>query len=127
MRAMTLFENSDIDAQPLQMVDAPDPQPGAGEIRLKVRCCGICRTDLHVIEGDLPREKRPIVPGHQIVGIVEALGAGSSRFEIGQRVGVAWLRHTCGACEWCRAGRVPRAERALGDREHPGRRTQSPG
>lgn len=105
MRAMALFENADIHSQPLRMVDLPDPQPGPGEIRLKVRCCGICRTDLHVIEGELPREKRPIVPGHQIVGTVDALGAGSSRFEIGQRVGVAWLRQTCGQCEWCRAGR----------------------
>jgi alcohol dehydrogenase, propanol-preferring len=105
MRGMVLFESADIHLNPLRMTDLPDPQPGPGEVRLRVRCCGICRTDLHVIEGDLPREKRPVIPGHQIVGIVDALGDGSGRFRIGQRVGVAWLRHTCGQCDWCRAER----------------------
>jgi propanol-preferring alcohol dehydrogenase len=105
MRAMTLSGNAEIHASPLRLTDVPDPQPGPGEIRLKVRCCGICRTDLHVIEGDLPREKQPIIPGHQIVGIVDRVGNGASRFAIGQRAGVAWLRQTCGGCPWCRSGR----------------------
>lgn len=105
MRGMVLFENAGIHSSPLRMTDLPDPQPGPGEVRLRVRCCGICRTDLHVIEGDLPREKRPVIPGHQIVGVVDALGDGCSRFRVGARIGVAWLRHTCGGCNWCRADR----------------------
>jgi len=70
-----------------------------------VRCCAICRTDLHVIEGDLPKEKLPLIPGHQIVGVVDAVGEGCKRLKVGDRVGVAWLRHTCGVCEFCRSGR----------------------
>jgi propanol-preferring alcohol dehydrogenase len=87
------------------MADLADPQPGSGEVRLGVHCCGICRTDLHVVEGDLPLERRPIVPGHQIVGVVDAQGCDTSRFKIGQRIGVAWLRQTCGCCDWCRTER----------------------
>src|SRR5262249_2441760 len=105
MRGMVLFESAEIYSDPLRMTELPDPQPGPGEVRLSVHCCGICRTDLHVIEDELPREKRPVVPGHQIVGVVDALGQGSAKFQIGQRVGVAWLRSTCGCCDWCRAGR----------------------
>lgn len=105
MRAMVLFENADIHSSPLKMSDYPDPVPAAGEVRLGVRCCGICRTDLHVIEGELPPVKTPVIPGHQVVGVVEALGAGCKRLRIGQRVGVAWLRQTCGGCEFCGAGR----------------------
>jgi len=74
-------------------------------VRVKVRCCGICRTDLHVIEGELPPQKLPLVPGHQIVGVVDALGEDCSALAAGDRVGVAWLRHTCGVCRFCTAGR----------------------
>ena len=105
MRAMVLSEIAGIESSPLQLRDMPDPQPAAGEVRLEVRCCAICRTDLHVIEGDLPRHTLPIIPGHQIVGVVDALGPGCTRLRIGQRVGVAWLRHTCGSCAFCSAGR----------------------
>ncbi|HUU96865.1 MAG TPA: zinc-dependent alcohol dehydrogenase family protein [Phycisphaerae bacterium] len=105
MKAMLLEDIAPIDAAPLKLTELPDPQPAAGEVRLKVRCCAVCRTDLHVIEGELPRHTLPIIPGHQIVGVVDQLGSGCKRLEIGQRVGVAWLRHTCGACEFCRAGR----------------------
>lgn len=105
MKAMLLTDIAPIDSSPLEPRDAPDPEPGPGEVRLAVRCCAICRTDLHVIEGDLPRRKLPIIPGHQIVGIVDRLGEGCRRLRIGQRVGVAWLRHTCGRCEYCRSGR----------------------
>ena len=105
MRAMQLHDIAPIESSPLVLTDLPDPQPGPGEVRLRVRCCAICRTDLHVIEGDLPREKLPIIPGHQIVGIVDAVGEGCRRLAVGQRVGVAWLRHTCGTCEFCAAGR----------------------
>ena len=105
MKAMVLERNASIDTSPLKLRELSDPQPQAGEVRLKVRCCGICRTDLHVIEGELPSRKLPIVPGHQIVGVVDAVGAGCTRMKAGQRVGVAWLRHTCGTCGFCTAGR----------------------
>jgi len=112
MRAMVLFENADIHASPLKMTDYPNPVPAPGEVRLRVRCCGICRTDLHVIEGELPPAKTPVIPGHQVVGVVEALGTGCHRLRIGQRVGVAWLRHTCGGCEFCGVGRENLCEAA---------------
>lgn len=105
MRGMVFHERAEISANPLTMMDLPDPLPGAGEIRVRVTCCGICRTDLHVVEGDLPRNKRPIIPGHQIVGIVESKGTACRRFQVGQRVGVAWLRETCGCYIWCRSER----------------------
>jgi len=78
--------------------------PGPGEIRVRVSVCGVCRTDLHVAEGDLPVHHSQVVPGHEEVGVVDALGAGSGRFDVGDRVGIAWLRHTCGVCRWCRTG-----------------------
>jgi propanol-preferring alcohol dehydrogenase len=109
---MVLFESADIHSSPLQLTEVPDPVPGIGEVRLRVRCCGICRTDLHVIEQDLSPVKRPIIPGHQIVGIVDALGPGCQSLKMGQRVGVAWLRQTCGNCEFCRIGRENLCESA---------------
>ncbi len=105
MNAMVLDEIAPIETSPLRRRDVSDPQPGQGEVRVRVRCCGVCRTDLHVIEGDLPRRKLPIIPGHQIVGVVDALGPGCRRLRVGQRVGAAWLRHTCGACAFCASGR----------------------
>jgi len=105
MKAMVLERIAPIDTSPLKLKDVADPQPGAGEVRLKVRVCAICRTDLHVIEGDLPQEKLPIIPGHQIVGVVDAAGEDCRRFTEGERVGVAWLRHTCGRCRFCTSGR----------------------
>ncbi|MET3527199.1 zinc-dependent alcohol dehydrogenase family protein [Phenylobacterium koreense] len=88
---------------PLEAVTRPDPEPGPGEIRLKVLACGVCRTDLHLLDGDLPI-RRPVVPGHEVVGRVEAMGPGVNGFEIGDRVGVPWLGRTCGACAYCREG-----------------------
>lgn len=105
MFAMQLDAIAPIETSPLHGVQRDDPQPGEGEIRLAVSCCAICRTDLHVIEGDLPRMTVPIVPGHQVVGRVDAVGEGCKRFDIGDRVGVAWLRHTCGTCRFCTAGK----------------------
>jgi alcohol dehydrogenase, propanol-preferring len=105
MRAMVLSETASIDSSPLALREVPDPNPGLGEVRVRVRCCALCRTDLHVIEGDLPPHKRPIIPGHQIVGIVDAIGPACRRLRMGQRVGIAWLRETCGQCEYCRSGR----------------------
>ena len=89
---------------PLVLVDRPVPEPGPGEIRVRVTACGVCRTDLHLAEGDLAPHRPGTVPGHEIVGSVDALGAGCRRFEPGQRVGIAWLRRTCGRCRWCRRG-----------------------
>jgi len=105
MRAMVLERNADVLTRPLQLVERPIPEPAAGEILVRVRACGVCRTDLHVIEADLPPRKLPVVPGHQVVGVVEARGAGASRFANGTRVGIAWLRQTCGSCRHCRRGR----------------------
>ena len=106
MKAMLLEQLADIHSSPLKLVECPDLQPGPGEVRLKVACCAICRTDLHVIEGDLPRFKLPIVPGHQIVGTVDAIGPNCRQgLGVGDRVGVAWLRGTCGKCHYCRTGR----------------------
>jgi propanol-preferring alcohol dehydrogenase len=89
----------------LRWEELPEPEPGPGEVRVRVRACGVCRTDLHVVEGDLPVHRSPVVPGHEVVGEVDALGSGVRRFALGDRVGIAWLRHTCGTCRWCRAGR----------------------
>ncbi len=105
MRAMVLSEIAPIEAAPLRMAERPEPQPGPREVRVRVRCCGICRTDLHVIEGELPRQVLPIIPGHQVVGVVDALGPDCRRLKVGQRVGVAWLRYTCGQCALCRSDR----------------------
>jgi propanol-preferring alcohol dehydrogenase len=87
--------------QPLQLRELPEPQAGPGELRVKVLACGVCRTDLHVVDGELPEAPLPIIPGHEIVGRVDALGEGVSGFELGQRVGIPWLGHTCGTCSYC--------------------------
>jgi propanol-preferring alcohol dehydrogenase len=105
MKAMVLDEIAPIETSPLHLREVSAPLPGPGEVRLRVQCCAVCRTDLHVIEGDLPRQKLPIIPGHQVVGVIDAVGEGCNRLRIGQRVGVAWLRHTCGRCPFCRSGR----------------------
>jgi alcohol dehydrogenase, propanol-preferring len=91
--------------RPLAVRDVHDPWPGPGEVRLAVRACAICRTDLHVIDGDLPEPKRPLVLGHQIVGEVETVGEGVETPRLGERVGVPWLGWTCGECRWCASGR----------------------
>jgi alcohol dehydrogenase, propanol-preferring len=101
---MTLRRQGSSSSHPLERVELPDPEPGRIEIRVRVRACAICRTDLHVIEGDLPPRRLPLVPGHQAVGIVDRVGPGCRRFHPGDRVGIAWLRGTCGACGFCRAG-----------------------
>ncbi|HAR04799.1 MAG TPA: alcohol dehydrogenase, partial [Pseudomonas sp.] len=97
MRAMLLEQIG----QPLQLRELPVPQPGPGEVRVRVLACGVCRTDLHVVDGELPEAPLPIIPGHEIVGRVDALGEGVTGFELGQRVGIPWLGHTCGTCSYC--------------------------
>jgi propanol-preferring alcohol dehydrogenase len=101
---MVLDRQAPIGTAPLAAREIPDPIPGPHELLLRVAACGVCRTDLHVIEGDLPARRLPLIPGHQIVGRVEALGAAATRFQLGARVGVAWLRDTCGRCAACRGG-----------------------
>lgn len=91
--------------QPLRMKELPDPKPGEGEIRVRVEACGVCRTDLHVLDGELPAIPYPIIPGHEIVGIIDRLGGGVSQFRVGERVGVPWLGYTCGGCRFCRDGK----------------------
>jgi len=104
MKAQVLPHPALIDTAPLQLTDLPVPEPAAGEIRVRVEACGICRTDLHVVEGELPPQVDRIVPGHQVVGTVDHCGGGATRFRVGDRVGIAWLRSTCGTCRYCCAG-----------------------
>jgi alcohol dehydrogenase, propanol-preferring len=101
MRAM-LFTGV---GQPLEAVELPEPRPGSGQVRLEVRACGVCRTDLHIVDGELGEPKLPLVLGHQIVGTVRELGPNVGRFDVGQRAGVSWLGWTCGRCRYCRSGR----------------------
>jgi propanol-preferring alcohol dehydrogenase len=112
MRAMVLRAPAPIAQRPLGAESWPIPEPGPGEILVRVSACGICRTDLHIVEGELPARPGPIVPGHQIVGRVERLGAAAARFGVGERVGIAWLRRTCGACRFCAGQRENLCERA---------------
>jgi propanol-preferring alcohol dehydrogenase len=90
----------------------PEPEPGAGQVLVRVHACAVCRTDLHVIDGDLPNPKRPVIPGHEIVGTIVARGDGASAFEVGARVGIPWLGWTCGVCRYCRSGRENLCDRA---------------
>lgn len=112
MRAMVLQSAKPAEQNPLRLQDVPLPQPGAGEVRVRVSCCGLCHTDLHTVEGDLALPRLPLIPGHQIVGVVEAIGAGARRFREGDRVGIPWLHATCGQCAYCRRGQENLCERA---------------
>ena len=104
MKACVLQSPAPIETNPLVFTDVPAPTAANGEVLVRVSYCGVCRTDLHVIEGELVPQKSPVIPGHQIIGVVEKLGSGSSRFSLGARVGIAWLHHTDGTCEFCRSG-----------------------
>ncbi len=109
MKAMVLARAG----EPLREREMPDPVPGAGQIRMDVQACGVCRTDLHILDGELDRPKLPLILGHQIVGTVTALGDSVERFQVGDRVGVPWLGWTCGVCRYCRSGRENLCDRAL--------------
>ncbi len=98
---------------PLQFQQRENPTPGAGTVRVRVSACGVCRTDLHVVDGELPGIRYPIVPGHEVVGRVDALGPGVSALKIGERVGVPWLGYTCGECSYCRSGQENLCDRPL--------------
>jgi propanol-preferring alcohol dehydrogenase len=109
---MLLRQAAPVADRPLRMDDVPDPTPGPGQILVEVRACGICRTDLHLVEGELPLLRSPVVPGHQVVGRVTARGRDAGRFREGDRVGIAWLRRTCGRCLYCATDRENLCERA---------------
>ena len=109
MRAMLL----EAIGEPLRAVELHDPEPGQGEVRIAVGACGVCRTDLHLVDGELPDPKLPVVPGHQIVGAVESAGPSAGRFAPGDRVGIPWLAWACGECRYCRSGRENLCERAI--------------
>lgn len=98
MKAMVLARAG----KPLELRDIPQPVPGTGQIRIRVNTCGVCRTDLHIVDGELAESKLPLVPGHQIVGVVDACGPGTTGLRVGQWVGVPWLGHTCGQCDFCK-------------------------
>ena len=108
MRAMLLQSSG----QSLVLDDAPVPSPGAGQLLVKVTACAVCRTDLHVVDGELPNPKLPLVPGHEIVGRIEEAGAGVENFQVGDRVGIPWLGWTCGECEYCLSDRENLCKRA---------------
>src|SRR5258706_15065921 len=93
------------DGARLFATEVPCPTPAAGQLLLEVRACGVCRTDLHIVDGELPQVRCPVTPGHEIVGRVVATGTGTRRFSVGDRVGVPWLASTCGHCAYCRGGR----------------------
>lgn len=105
MRAMLLDAPASVETHPLRLDDVPIPEPAADEVLIKVRACGVCRTDLHVVEGDLQLRRSPIIPGHQAVGTIEAVGADVVHRSVGERVGVAWLHRTCGCCSFCTSQR----------------------
>jgi len=105
MRAMLLDFPGPIGEKPLKLVDLPPPAPGPGQVLIRVSVCGICHTDLHTVEGELPLQRLPVIPGHQVVGRVVDRGPGVSRLKLGDRVGLAWLFHTCGSCRFCAGGR----------------------
>ena len=104
MKACVLRAPAAIETNPLEFTEVATPQPKSGEVLVLVRACGVCRTDLHLIEGELPPRKSPVIPGHQVVGVIEKRAEDAQRFALGARVGVAWLHRTDGTCEYCRAG-----------------------
>jgi propanol-preferring alcohol dehydrogenase len=112
MKACVLKKPAPVDSRPLEFTEVAAPTPGDDELLVRVSACGICRTDLHVVEGELAVRRSPVIPGHQLVGRVAALGSSVVGFESGQRVGVAWLNRTCGACRYCTSGRENLCERS---------------
>lgn len=113
MRAMRLYKQQPIEENPLVYEDVEKPSPGKGEVLLKIKCCGVCRTDLHIVEGDLPAIKLPLIPGHQVVAVVEEVGDGVDNVTRGERVGVPWLYWSCGKCKYCRHGLENLCDNAL--------------
>ncbi len=104
MKAQVLYATAPINLAPLELSEVPRPVPTADDLLIAVQVCGVCHTDLHVIEGELPAPKLPLIPGHEVVGVVEAVGERVTRFRVGERVGVTWLHDTCGECDFCKRG-----------------------
>src|SRR5215831_21249353 len=104
MKAWVLTTPAPVESHPLILSESRVPQPGDDEILLKVHACAVCRTDLHVVEGELPVRRSPLIPGHQIVGTIQATGSAAEGFARGDRVGIAWLNRTCGVCKFCQSG-----------------------
>lgn len=104
IRAMVLRKPRPVEEEGLELLDIPEPSPSPGEVKIRVSTCGVCHTDLHIVEGELDLPRLPIVPGHEVVGVVEELGEGAKRYEVGDRVGVAWLYSSCDRCEFCSRG-----------------------
>ena len=118
MNAMLLRGARRVEENPLELAQVETPEPRVDEIRIAVRACGVCHTDLHTVEGEIALPKLPIIPGHQIVGVVESMGAHATRFRVGERVGVAWLNWTCGACAYCQRGMENLCEHARFTGQH---------
>src|SRR5438132_971402 len=112
MKAWTLDRPGPVESRPLVLAEMPLPTAAEDEVLVQVHACGICRTDLHVVEGELPVRRSNVIPGHQIVGRISALGSSVKGFALGDRVGVAWLNRTCGVCQFCRGGRENLCEQA---------------
>ena len=122
MRGMLLDSPRPSDQSPLRLADLPTPSPGAGQVSVRIRCCAVCHTDLHIVEGDLPLPKLPIVPGHQIVGNIDRLGPGVQTLKMGDRIGIPWLYSTDGTCSYCLRQKENLCEQARfsGYHEHGG-------
>jgi len=105
MKAMQLDQPGPVESHPLKLVDIETPEPGPNDLLVHVKTCGVCHTDLHIVEGDLELPHLPTVPGHEIVGIVEKVGRGVTRFQVGARVGIPWLHESCGECHYCGEGK----------------------
>lgn len=104
MKACVLRASARVETNPLEFAEVAIPEPGEGEVLVRVHACGVCRTDLHIVEGELPARRSPVIPGHQVAGVVEKLGRNAQRFALGAHVGIAWLHKTDGTCEYCRSG-----------------------
>jgi len=102
---MVLTEAGDVGSEPLALSELPAPEPGPDEVRVRVEVCGVCRTDLHIVEGELPAAKRPVIPGHEVAGYVDRVGRDVRTIKEGDRIGIAWLQRVCGRCEFCVSGR----------------------
>jgi len=113
MKAWVLDKPAPVESRPLSLSDIPVPQPADDEVLVEIHACGICRTDLHVVEGELPIRKSRVIPGHQVVGTISAVGSRVGEFKPGDRVGIAWLNRTCGICEFCRGGKENLCDRAM--------------
>src|ERR1700730_15578239 len=105
MRAMVLIQQKSVNESPLVLREVDEPQPAADEVRVRVSVCAVCRTDIHIIEGDLALHRTPMIPGHQVVGRIDQVGGSVTRLQVGQRIGIAWLRHVDGSCPFGRRGR----------------------